>query len=104
MTIQNFMRSLRRSGYDAKVIYWYGFPVVKVEHDYSGPYPDENALNTSVEIRRRAEKHGFIAEDRGYKCATVVFSREYLENREKRQKENELFWQMEHDRRMKERS
>lgn len=97
MTIQNIMRSLRRSGYSVRKEYWYGSPVLIVEHVFS-----YNALNTFADVQERAEKHGFTVEERGSK--SVIYPADYAETRDSFKNSDANLWQAEHDRIMKEKA
>lgn len=79
MTLENMKKALTKRGYAAAIVdlgmssAGEHVRIVRVEHDYYGPYPDDNAWNTWNFCREYARKHGMRAERRGMTQSTWIY-------------------------------
>lgn len=78
MNIAALYNKLLKSGYEAKKVNLWSndgkerFGIM-VKHDYCGPYPTKEALETHVAVANIARHAGFDAEKRGYYTATLIY-------------------------------
>ena len=47
---------------------------IRIVHDYNGPYPTKEAIDTHWKARDIANKAGYIADPRGYYTATYIYA------------------------------
>lgn len=98
MTLQNLFKSLLRRGYSARLVKMsFGDTAIMIDHDYSGLYPDENALKIAENVARLARKNGFFVEPRGYWSASLVRDMKAIEAENEKMLEIDKFWEARHE-------
>ena len=80
MSITALYNKLTKQGYDVKRITVYNVSGsgkdaegIIARHDYTGPYPTRDALETHAAISNVARRAGFTADQRGHYAATLVY-------------------------------
>ena len=80
MSINTLCNGLRKKGLDAQIITVHNYhgsghdaPGIMVYHDYDGPYPSRDALNSCDIATAYATRHGYSAEQRGHYTATLIY-------------------------------
>lgn len=74
MDIKKLAARLRRAGLHPEFIKLTGDrDAIRIAHDYEGPYPTQEAVETHWTARSIAGKAGYRADPRGYYTATYIY-------------------------------
>ena len=80
MTLNKLYNKLVKAGYNVETGTLYNIggtgenaEMIIVNHDYSGPYPTREALNTAENARNLAIKNNFHYQHRGNYQATFIY-------------------------------